>query len=114
MLLMGTHSSHDRRRASRVPVSIVVELSDEYGFSLHSTQDLSVGGVFFDRSIPYEPGTEVKVSFTVPGRTRTIRCEGEVVRVPSRKDFGMGVRFFKLRPEDRTLLEVFTKRQAKK
>lgn len=100
-------SSLERRGAKRVAVSIAVELRDGRGFSLHSTRDISSGGVFFDRAIPHAVGARVELSFTLPGDTRAIRCEGEVVNVPDAKDYGMGVRFLNLSPLDRRRIDDF-------
>jgi len=99
--------SLERRRDTRVAVSIAVEVRDEHGFSLQSTKDISTGGVFFDRAIPYGVGVEVELAFSLPGDSRTIRCRGEVVNVPDAKAFGMGVRFLNLAPIDREALEKF-------
>jgi uncharacterized protein (TIGR02266 family) len=100
-------SSLERRGAKRVAVSIPVELRDGRGFSLHSTRDISSGGVFFDRAIPHSLGARVELSFTLPGDTRSIRCEGEVVNVPDAHEYGMGVRFLNLAPLDRKRIDDF-------
>jgi uncharacterized protein (TIGR02266 family) len=105
---MSDSSSLERRQAKRVPLAIAIELGDERGFSLYSSQDLSTGGAFFDRAIPYPVGQRVTVSFTLPGEPHPIRCQGEVVNVPDHTCFGMGVRFSKMRPEDERALEAFT------
>ena len=97
----------DRRQAARIPVSIPIEIRDAHGFSLHATDDLSLGGAFFGRSIPNEVGSRVQVAVNLPGEA-PILCEGEVVNVPDRRNFGMGVRFLNMSAEDRTRLERFT------
>ena len=101
-------SSSDRRRASRVPVAITIELRTERDFSLHASSNLSVGGAFFDRSIPHPVGEKVTVTFTLPGADTPITCEGEVVNVPDKKNFGMGVRFLNLSAADQQRLADFT------
>ncbi|MBL8950907.1 MAG: PilZ domain-containing protein [Myxococcaceae bacterium] len=88
-------------------VALPVEVRDGRGFTLQSTRDISTGGVFFDRAIPYGVGVEVELSFTLPGESRAIRCRGEVVNVPDAKSFGMGVRFLDLAPIDRAALAKF-------
>jgi uncharacterized protein (TIGR02266 family) len=99
--------SLERRRNTRLAVAIPVELRDGRGFSLHSTRDISTGGVFFDRAIPHPVGAQIELSFTLPGEQRTIRCRGEVVNVPDAKSFGMGVRFLDLGRDDKKALEAF-------
>lgn len=102
-------ASFERRKAVRLPVVIPIEVRDARGFSLHSSSDLSVGGVYFDRAIPHQVGTKVELSFSLPGSDRAIVCAGEVVNVPDAHQYGMGVRFLDLKPEDEALLMEFIK-----
>jgi uncharacterized protein (TIGR02266 family) len=88
-----------------------VELRDAHGFSLHSSHDISVGGLFFDRAIPNKVGSRITVSFRLPGDDQSIVVAGEVANVPDEKSFGMGVRFINLKPHDRDRLEAFLKAQ---
>ena len=101
--------SLERRRDTRLAVAIAVEVRDGRGFSLHSTRDISTGGVFFDRAIPHAVGSQVELAFTLPGDNRTIRCRGEVVNVPDARSFGMGIRFLDMGPQDKEALEGFVK-----
>lgn len=101
--------SLERRQALRANVVIAVEVRDARGFSLHSTRDLSSGGVYFDRAIPHAVGSRVQLSFTLPGDVKAIRCDGEVVNVPDKKGYGMGIRFLDLAPADATRLEAFAR-----
>jgi uncharacterized protein (TIGR02266 family) len=102
-------SSLERRRAVRANVVIPIEVRDERGFSLHSTRDISSGGVFFDRAIPHPVGEKVELSFTLPGDEKPIRCRGEVVNVPDKKGYGMGIRFLDLSGADAQRLDAFAK-----
>ncbi|MDX2013570.1 MAG: PilZ domain-containing protein [Myxococcaceae bacterium] len=102
-------SDFERRRKVRVNVSVPIEVRDERGFSFHSTRDLSASGCFFDRAIPHAVGARVALSFALPGEGRTIRCEGEVVNVPDRKGYGMGLRFLNLSPADEQRIEAFAR-----
>lgn len=104
--VMSDTSSLERRNAQRLAVSIAVELSGQRGFSLHSTQDLSVGGAFFDRAIPLPVGAQVTVTLRLPGEAPIV-CQGEVANVPEKSSFGMGVRFTRLSPADQKRLEAF-------
>lgn len=101
--------SLERRRATRANVVIPIEVRDSRGFSLHSTRDISAGGVFFDRAIPHAVGARVQLSFQLPGDTRSIRCSGEVANVPDAKGYGMGIRFLDLSPADGQRIEAFTR-----
>jgi len=101
--------SLERRRTTRANVVIAVEVSDARGFSLHSTRDVSAGGVFFDRAIPHSVGSRVQLSFQLPGEEKTIRCKGEVANVPDTKGYGMGIRFLDLSPADAARIDAFTR-----
>jgi uncharacterized protein (TIGR02266 family) len=106
---MSDASSLERRKQRRAAVSIAVEVRDQRGFSFHSTRDLSSGGLFFDRAIPHAVGARVQLSFTLPGESRAIRCDGEVASVPDAHGYGMGIRFLNLSPADTERLEAFTR-----
>jgi uncharacterized protein (TIGR02266 family) len=101
--------SFERRQALRANVVIAIEVRDSRGFSLHSTRDISSGGVFFDRAIPHAVGSRVQLAFTLPGETKAIRCDGEVANVPDKHGYGMGIRFLDLSPGDAELIEAFAK-----
>ena len=107
---MDDKASIERRQAVRIPVAIPMELRGERGFSLYGTRTISLGGAFFDRAIPHDVGARLEVAFTLPGDEEQVVCAGEVVNVPDRGGFGMGVRFLDLRPEDKRRLESFVER----
>jgi uncharacterized protein (TIGR02266 family) len=101
--------SLERRQATRANVVIAVEVRDARGFSLHSTRDISAGGVYFDRAIPHAVGARVQLAFTLPGETRAIRCDGEVANVPDKQGYGMGIRFLDIAPNDAAAIDAFAK-----
>ena len=101
----------DRRRAERVPMRVAIEIHELGGFSLHSTDNLSEGGAFFDRAIPYPKGARVEVTLHLPGEL-PIQCLGEVVNLPSQGEFGMGLRFLGMLNMDRERLRAFTHRHG--
>lgn len=104
--------SLERRRETRVEVSIAVEVRDHAGFTIHSTRDLSTGGVFFDRAIPQAEGAAVELEFRLPGDSAPIRCSGQVVNVPDAQGFGMGIHFVFLKEADRARIEAFVRQQS--
>lgn len=73
--------------------------------------DISATGCFFDRAIPHAVGARVAaLSFGLPGGTAgTIRCEGEVVNVPDKKGYGMGIRFLNISPADAQRIDAFAR-----
>jgi c-di-GMP-binding flagellar brake protein YcgR len=101
--------SFERRQNLRANVVIAVEVRDARGFSLHSTRDISSGGLYFDRAIPHSVGARVQLAFTLPGDLKAIRCDGEVVNVPDKRGYGMGIRFLDIAPGDATRLEAFAR-----
>jgi uncharacterized protein (TIGR02266 family) len=106
---MDDSNNLERRRAFRAPVSLAVELRDGQSFSIHSIRDLSIGGVYFAWAVPHSVGAKVRLRFQLPGDPHTIECEGEVVSVPDKGSFGMGVRFLEVAPEDAARLEAFVR-----
>lgn len=107
--LMDDGSTLERRRDERVELAITVELRGTRGFSLHSSKDISTGGVFFDRAIPHAVGSHVELEFTLPGALEAIRCAGEIVNVPDKTGYGMGVRFLNLDSPQKNQLEQFVR-----
>lgn len=101
--------SFERRQDFRANVVIAIEVRDARGFSLHSTRDLSRGGVYFDRAIPHSVGARVQLAFTLPGEAKAIRCDGEVVNVPDKQGYGMGIRFLDIAPQDAEAIEKFAR-----
>ena len=105
--------SLERRQDARVDVSIAVEIRDESGdFTLHSTKDISVSGLFFDRAIPQAVGAGVKLEFRLPGDPTPIKCDGQVVNVPDTHGYGMGISFVFLKEQDRARIEAFVQSKA--
>lgn len=104
--------SLERRQNFRANVTIAVEVRDARGFSLFSTRDISSGGLFFDRAIPHAVGARVQLSFTLPGEAKAIRCDGEVVNVPDKHGYGMGVQFLDLAPADAERLAAFAREMS--
>lgn len=86
--------SHDRRTAGRVPLDLWVE--EEKGNELYfrRTGNVSLGGIYFEQTIPHALGTRVKLRFSLPGSTDVMEAAGEIVNTPQVKDgLGMGLRF---------------------
>ena len=81
----------------RAPIDlwVVEEKGDELYF--RRTGNVSVGGLYFDRTIPHALGTRLTVRFTLPGDSAVIEAMGEVVNTPKSADgLGMGVNFVEI------------------
>lgn len=104
---------HDRRHASRVPLDLWVE--EEKGNELYfrRTGNVSVGGIYFEQTIPHALGTRVKLRFSLPGSPDVIEAAGEIVNTPQVKDgLGMGLRFTDVAPAALTQLKKFLDENA--
>jgi uncharacterized protein (TIGR02266 family) len=100
----------DRRSGNRVSVSIWVEEKKGEDLYFQQAGNLSVGGVFFERTIPHPIGTRVNLKFELPGKEGVIETTGEVVSTPgSSEGLGAGVRFVNLDPVEKRLIEEFIK-----
>ena len=62
---------------------------------------------FWHKSIFRAVGSKVELSFSLPGSDKTLVCAGEVVNVPDTHQYGMGVRFLDLKPDDEATLIDF-------
>ena len=99
---------HDRRHAARVPLDLWVE--EEKGNELYfrRTGNVSIGGIYFEQTIPHALGTKVKLRFSLPGSGNVIEATGEIVNTPQVKDgLGMGLRFTNVAPEALRALQKF-------
>jgi hypothetical protein len=87
----------DRRRAARAPLDLWVE--EEKGNELYfrRTGNVSIGGIYFEQTIPHALGTIVRLRFSLPGNDSLIEAQAEIVNTPTIKDgLGMGLKFREL------------------
>ncbi len=103
-----TRRHGDRREQARAPLDLWVE--EEKGDELYfrRTGNVSMGGLYFEQTIPHALGTQVRIRFTLPGDPRVIEAVGEVVNTPKSKDgLGMGVAFVEMSDADKERLQKF-------
>ncbi|MBI5543579.1 MAG: PilZ domain-containing protein [Deltaproteobacteria bacterium] len=91
----------ERRRDRRVPVELWIEAEAGDELYFHRAANLSVGGAYFDKTIPEPTGKVVQLRFALPGGDE-IACKGEIVTA---QDFAMGVKFLDLSEDDRLRIE---------
>jgi PilZ domain len=94
----------DKRGSKRVSYPCEVECSGVgAGLSPLSPRisDLSVSGAFVDSMVTLPAGTMVRMKFSLP--SLVVNCVGEVVH--DMPQFGMGVRFIDLTPEQKLAIE---------
>jgi hypothetical protein len=99
----------DRRKDRRVPVELWIEAEAGDELYFHRAANLSVGGAFFDKTIPEPEGKVVQLRFSLPGTGHEVRCRGEIV---SAKDWAMALRFVDLAESDREAIEALLDKLA--
>ena len=96
-----SESGSERRKDRRIPVDLWIEAEADDELYFHRAANLSVGGAFFDKTVPSSLGKVVQLRFTLPGGAE-IMCHGEIV---SAQGLGMGVKFVDLAEKDRLTIE---------
>jgi hypothetical protein len=102
----------ERRKTSRPPLEVPIELSVGSEMLIHATSNLSGQGAFFRRAIPYAEGTRAALRILLPGE-QPIACQGLVVNIPNKKELGMGVKFEGLSREDQERINAFVAEHGK-
>lgn len=92
------------RRSFRCPIAVpaVVQRSGEPD-AFCQTLDISEGGLGVNAPLTLEPGTQVTIEFTLPGRTASFRAAAEMCWCDS--NGRMGVRFLNLAASQRSELQ---------
>jgi PilZ domain len=93
----------DKRRQQRIPIDLWIECERAGELYFQRATNLSVGGAYFEKTIPLPVGTKVALKFALPGDGQEIRCGGETVTA---QDLGMGVTFLELAAADQERIEV--------
>jgi len=105
----------ERRRGTRVPISIWVEETKGEDLYYQQTGNLSLGGIYFERTIPHPVGTRVKLRFELPGKEGVVETTGEVVNVPDNPaDLGAGIKFVDLDAVEERLIQEYIDEHADK
>src|SRR5690606_36988932 len=109
----------DTRKAKRAPVSLKVRFKsatlDE--FIEQYSIDISRGGIFIKSPKPMSIGTLLRFEFRLKDESRLIHGVGRVVRKrddggDSSKPPGMGIKFIKMDPERRGLVEQMASKRG--
>lgn len=123
-LTLAGGGNANRRRARRAKLRVWAENEGLEEFSLwlrpediqqdfrfcYRTVDLSVDGVFLETQTPLDVGTELDLSFRLPGAPKKVKVFGEVVRVEKkggRATPGMAVLFKDLDDATRATIDAF-------
>jgi len=86
---------------------------------LYVSGNVSSGGIFLITQEPFAPGTNLKISFTLPGDDQPIESMGQVVwlrdeRTAPERQPGMGVQFMAIAREDQERVREFVHSQSEK
>ncbi|MBX7194558.1 MAG: TIGR02266 family protein [Sandaracinaceae bacterium] len=105
-----TFAASDRRGQTRVDLEVDIGLHSASQFYAGLSNDISEGGIFVSTIRPLPVGSELEVSFVLPGG-HTVTTRGRVAWLATPRDedsrSGMGVRFVRLEPEHRAAIERF-------
>lgn len=109
----------ERRRSVRAVAKIEVfkKGTRAQRVPLYVSGNVSAGGIFLITQDPLELGTDMKISFNLPGDDKTIETEGRVIwkrgqRKASDQQPGMGVQFMKIDPGDQERVREFVHAHA--
>jgi uncharacterized protein (TIGR02266 family) len=81
---------------TRVNMEVAVGLSGEAVSLIGYSEDISEGGLFVESLEPLEVGTQVTLTFTLPGQPRQLQVKAVVARVSRLKErgmYGVGLRY---------------------
>lgn len=81
---------------TRVSMEVALGTAKESISLIGYSEDISEGGLLVEALEPIEPGTQVTLSFMLPGSTKPFELRAEVVRLTKLKDrgqFGVGLRY---------------------
>jgi len=97
----------EKRSAQRVPVRLTACYRSQAATIEGLVTDLSRGGMFLSSAFLDAPGTSGVIEVALPGQGPPLCLRGEVVRVASKPEPGMGIRFHDLPDEIRRPLANF-------
>ena len=102
------------RQQPRVPLRIKIDYFKNPGVFLYDySRNVGRGGIFVETEKPFQPGTELNLSFVLPDQSEPIEVKGKVVWVHEKnaKDFrgvpGMGVQFENPQGKNKEALDKF-------
>lgn len=91
--------TQERRRDDRRRVDLWVDEHHDGVVYYQRATDLSMGGLFLERTLPHPPGTHIDVVMRLPDSQPPLRVAAEVVA--HQRDRGMAVRFVSLTAHQR-------------
>ena len=90
-----------------------VEESTDRELYFQRGANISLGGIFLERTIPHAKGTVVTLQFTLPDDSAPIKVKGEIVNVgEASSELGMGIKFLDLAAGDAQRIQDFIQRAS--
>ena len=102
----------DRRQTARIPLEMWVEERTERDRYFRRAGNLSRGGLRLDHTIPLPLGTQVNLTFTLPGDSVPVQVAAEIVSNAGPDDLRMGVKFVNLKAEAQAQIDAYLARVA--
>jgi uncharacterized protein (TIGR02266 family) len=99
---------NDRRKHSRLSISVEIDFGSENNFYSAQTRDISVGGLFIETDVTLAIGTRLRVDLKF--LQKQLQAEGEVTWVlvgDGNQTTGVGVRFIDLPDSAKKNIEAF-------
>jgi len=110
--LMETDAQKDRRKNSRINVQIWAEERQDNATYFHLLSNLSVGGFFIEKKLPFQVGTIVQLELQLPGSEEKLPIKGQVLnnyKDPHSNNLGAGVRFIDVDIRTKKRIEKYLK-----
>jgi uncharacterized protein (TIGR02266 family) len=102
--------AHERRQTERIPLEMWVEETADRDRYFRRAGNLSKGGLRLDHTIPLPLGTQVNLTFTLPGDSAPVEVACEIVSNAGPEDLRMGVKFLNLSDEAQAKIDSYLAR----
>lgn len=110
MVTANDKKGDERRKNQRIDVKIWAEEKSTQGEYFHFLSNLSVGGFFIEKKLPFTEGAIVNLELILPDHPEKIKVKGLVVanyKDPRSNYLGAGVKFIDLDPVAANRIENF-------
>ncbi len=100
----------EKRKTSRADVQIWAEEKTGKSSYYHLLTNLSCGGFFIDKKIPFPMNSIVNLEFDLPGSDKKIEVKGQVVKNykdPVSNKIGVGVKFVEIKGDGKEEIKIF-------
>ena len=106
------HNQSERRKSPRVHVQIWVKEKSETGTTFHLVSNLSSGGLFIEKELPFPVGAVLQLELNLPHSRTPLSLKGKVVENYQDTDSdenGTGVKFIDIDDDARDALDNYLK-----